>query len=81
MSNESIKIYSDTVVRQTILQGMENERTYPGEFLMGELAFTRDTGRVFVGTFTNNHQENDCKETPGGLIVGNKFHGCIDESS
>lgn len=81
MSNESIKIYSDTVVRQTILQGMENERTYPGEFLMGELAFTRDTGRVFVGTFTNNKQEKDCEETPGGLIVGNKFHGCIDESS
>lgn len=74
-SSDNIKIYNDTVLRHTILQGQESERTTPGEFAMGELAFTRDTGRVFVGTYTENSQSNDYPFCKGGLIVGNKFHG------
>ena len=76
-STEHIKIFTDTVVKQTILQGKEDERKNPGTFSMGELAFTRDTGRVFVGTHSNETDSNDddfgFKE--GGLIVGNKYHG------
>lgn len=76
-SSDNIKIYNDTVLRHTILQGQESERTTPGEFAMGELAFTRDTGRVFVGTYTENSQSNDYPFCKGGLIVGNKFHGIV----
>jgi hypothetical protein len=80
MPTDNIKIYADTVLRHTILQGQEAERTTPGTFAMGELAFTRDTGRVFVGTYTENRSETEqtFKEIPGGLIVGNKFHGKVD---
>jgi hypothetical protein len=46
---------------------------------MGELAFTRDTGRVFVGTYTENRQSNDYPFCKGGLIVGNKFHGIAEK--
>lgn len=77
-SSESIRIYNDTVLRQTILQGYEDERTDPGNFLMGELAFTRDTGRVFAGTFTDNRKNEDCAQIKGGIIVGNKFQGVVE---
>lgn len=81
MPTDNIKIYNDTVLRHTILQGQEAERTTPGTFAMGELAFTRDTGRVFVGTYTENRSDTEqtFKETPGGLIVGNKFHGIVND--
>lgn len=78
-STDNIKIYNDTVLRHTILQGQESERTIPGEFAMGELAFTRDTGRVFVGTYTEKSQSNDYNFHEGGLIVGNKFHGIAEK--
>lgn len=78
-STDNIKIYNDTVLRHTILQGQEAERTDPGTFAMGELAFTRDTGRVFVGTYTENSQSNDYPFYKGGLIVGNKFHGIAEK--
>lgn len=78
-SSESIRIYNDTVLRQTILQGYEDERTDPGNFLMGELAFTRDTGRVFAGTFTDNRKDGtDCEQIKGGILVGNKFQGVVE---
>lgn len=78
MPTDNIKIYTDTVLRHTILQGQEAERTEPGTFAMGELAFTRDTGRVFVGTYTDNRTETDHSYKEGGLIVGNKFYGIVD---
>lgn len=82
-STEHIKIFTDTVVKQTILQGKEDERKNPGTFSMGELAFTRDTARVFVGTQSNEADANDddfgFKE--GGLIVGNKYHGDLNLAS
>lgn len=44
---------------------------------MGELAFTRDTGRVFVGTYTDtdNKKSSDIAYKQGGLLVGNKYYG------
>jgi hypothetical protein len=51
---------------------------------MGELAFTRDTGRVFVGNFTNQNNTDsngvnaDSQEVQGGILVGNKYLGMID---
>jgi hypothetical protein len=65
MPTDNIKIYNDTVLRHTILQGQEAERTIPGTFAMGELAFTRDTGRVFVGTYTDiaSNSEPSFKKT------------------
>jgi hypothetical protein len=45
---------------------------------MGELAFTRDTGRVFVGNFTNTPQTSDTYYVKGGILTGNKYLGFID---
>ena len=45
---------------------------------MGELAFTRDTGRLFVGTYTNLDEDKDASPITGGSIVGNKYLGIID---
>lgn len=82
-STEHIKIFTDTVVKQTILQGKEDERKNPGTFSMGELAFTRDTARVFVGTHSNETDSNadDFGFKEGGLIVGNKYHGDFNLAS
>jgi hypothetical protein len=63
--------------------------TLPGAFTMGELAFTRDTNRVFVGNFTDNEEflysnpnvdvkELKIQQTVGGTLVGNKYLGYID---
>lgn len=79
-STEHIKIFTDTVVKQTILQGKEDERKNPGTFSMGELAFTRDTARVFVGTHSEEEDTDDYGFEEGGLIVGNKYHGDFDFS-
>jgi hypothetical protein len=45
---------------------------------MGELAFTRDTGRLFVGNFTNTVKDVDSNYVSGGVLVGNKYLGLID---
>ena len=45
---------------------------------MGELAFTRDTARLFVGNSTNLDLPNDSSELIGGSLVGNKYLGLID---
>jgi hypothetical protein len=63
--------------------------TLPGAFTMGELAFTRDTNRVFAGNFTDNEEflysnpnvdvkELKIQQTVGGSLVGNKYLGYID---
>lgn len=57
--------------------------TLPGAFTMGELAFTRDTHRVFAGNFTDQSdplydEEIAVQQTPGGTLVGNKYLGYID---
>lgn len=59
--------------------------TLPGAFTMGELAYTRDTNRVFAGNFTNENEflrddEGNIKiqQTVGGSLVGNKYLGYID---
>lgn len=82
-STQYIKIFNDTVLKQSILQGYETQRTNStlGKFTMGELAFTRDTGRVFVGTYTDDKKSSDIpyviddEPNPGGLLVGNKYYG------
>lgn len=76
-SSQYIKIFNDTVLKQSILQGYESQRTDEnlGKFTMGELAFTRDTGRVFVGTYTDNKKSSDIAYKQGGLLVGNKYYG------
>lgn len=84
MASKFIKIYNDTVLKQTILQGYETQRTNPnlGKFSMGELAFTRDTGRVFVGNFSSDKNDKelplDTREINGGILTGNKYIGLID---
>lgn len=62
--------------------------TLPGAFTMGELAFTRDTGRVFVGNFTSEDEFlydtvdgsniQKIQQTVGGTLTGNKYLGYID---
>jgi hypothetical protein len=45
---------------------------------MGELAFTRDTGRLFVGNYSTQDLELDIKTIGGGILTGNKYIGLID---
>lgn len=61
----------------------------PGAFTMGELAYTRDTNRVFVGNFTTDNtflyatpyaedKNQKIQQTVGGTLTGNKYLGYID---
>lgn len=79
--SQYIKFFNDTVLKQSILQGYESERSNEnlGKFTMGELAFTRDTGRVFVGTYTDNRKEDDLPNFTGGILVGNRYFGMDTE--
>lgn len=80
MASNSIKVYNDTVLKQSILQGFQTQRTNEnlGRFTMGELAFTRDTGRLFVGNYTNASKPLDSSYVKGGILSGNKYLGMID---
>lgn len=80
MASKFIKIFNDTVLKQTVLQGYELQRTNDnlGKICMGEVAFTRDTGRLFVGNFSTQELEDDIKYITGGILTGNKYLGIID---
>lgn len=80
MAQHFIKIFDDTVLKQSVNQGFESQRTNSrlGQFTMGELAFTRDTARLFVGNFTNKTHDKDSSYVIGGSLVGNKYLGLID---
>lgn len=80
MAQQFIKIFDDTVLKQSVNQGFEVQRTNTrlGKFTMGELAFTRDTGRLFVGNFTNLKEDKDSEFVSGGILTGNKYLGMID---
>lgn len=86
---ETVRIMNDTVLKLSIMQGLEAQRTNDklGQFTSGELAYTRDTGRVFVGDFSdgmsfNTEEQPDIQKnlqsTMGGSITGNKYIGLID---
>ena len=108
MSQNTVQIFDDNVLKITIKQGSESERfnidfnnihpggdvkygtsetinilakdsisTVPGSFSSGELAYTRDTGRVFVGSLTDSRESNQ-QITFGGTLVGNKYLGFVD---
>lgn len=81
MAQKSVLIFNDTVIKLSINQGLEEQRVQEtlGTFTSGELAYTRDTGRVFVGD--NSDGEGDhvgMQETIGGSLVGNKYLGLLD---
>ena len=82
MSKNHIKIFDDTVLKQSINQGTEIQRTASnlGRFTMGELAFTRDTGRVFVGVGSSKDYSDlhGIPEVLGGILTGNRYLGYID---
>lgn len=80
MASTSLKIYNDTVLKQSTLQGYQVQRTNDnlGRFTMGELAFTRDTGRLFIGNYTNNTTTLDSNYVSGGILTGNKYLGFVD---
>jgi hypothetical protein len=83
MASTSVKIFNDTVLKQSVLQGYEVQRTNDnlGRFTMGELAFTRDTGRLFIGNYTGNNttiNSADSSYVAGGILTGNKYLGFID---
>lgn len=48
-----------------------------GALCSGELGFTRDTHRLFVGNISEDLRGN-CQQTPGGVLSGNKYLGFID---
>ena len=85
---ESDRFQSDNIDATSIVH--KSTSTLPGAFTMGELAYTRDTNRVFVGNFTNEKEflygselasENNgqiIQQTVGGTLVGNKYLGYVD---
>lgn len=48
-----------------------------GSFTSGELAYTRDTNRLFIGNISEN-LKNTQQQTLGGVLSGNKYLGYID---
>lgn len=86
MAQNSIEIFDDTVLKLTVNQGTEKERsiTTVGNFTMGELAFARDTGRLFVGdcsdgeTLPTTTESGEINYTKGGILTGNRYLGIID---
>lgn len=77
-----IQIFNDTVVKMSINQGLESQRDTEtlGSFTVGELAYTRDSGRVFVGDYTDADHPGQ-QMTKGGSLVGNKYLGSIDSKT
>lgn len=51
--------------------------TQTNAFNSGELIYSRDTNRVFVGNFSPILAENQ-QQTLGGVLVGNKYLGYVD---
>lgn len=86
MAQNSIEIFDDTVLKLTVNQGTEKERseTTVGNFTMGELAFARDTGRLFIGdcsddkTLPTTTESGEINYTKGGILAGNRYLGIID---
>ena len=81
MATNSIKLFDDTVIKLSVNQGLEDQRATEilGNFTSGELAFTRDTGRLFVGDNSDGEAEHQgIQETIGGTLVGNKYLGLVD---
>jgi len=60
----TIEITADTVVKILVRRGTDSERQVT-TFTEGELGYTIDTQRLFIGDGI----------TPGGIIAGNKFLG------
>jgi len=60
----AIQILNDTLIKLIVRQGTDSERQ---NIILnsGEIGFTTDTERVFVGNGTDS----------GGVLVGNKFKG------
>lgn len=72
-------IPNESIVRFTVNQGTEEQRraSHRAAFLIGELAFTRDTQRLFVGNFT---AADGVQVTRGGTLTGNKLLKPMDSS-
>jgi len=66
----AIEITQDTVVKILIRRGTDAERQL-ATLTEGELGYCIDTQRVFVGDGV----------TPGGIVVGNKFLGSINNKT
>lgn len=86
MAQNKIEIFDDSVLKLTVNQGTEEERseTTLGNFNMGELAFARDTGRLFVGDCSDDETvpttlpDGTLNYTKGGILTGNRYLGLID---
>lgn len=55
----------------------DNISSIPGSFSTGELAYTRDTNRLFIGNLSEDLR-NSQQQTLGGVLSGNKYLGYID---
>ena len=96
MSQKEVKLYDDSVIKLTIKQGTEKERfpnlssdkllsyndinSVSGALVSGELGWTRDTNRLFVGNISDELKTAN-QQTLGGVLTGNKYLGFIDSRS
>lgn len=50
-----------------------------GSLVSGELGYTRDTNRLFIGNISD--QSKNVQQTLGGVLSGNKYLGYVDSDS
>ena len=59
------------------LLNFEKITSVSGALVSGELGYTRDTNRLFVGNISESLSGQQ-QQTPGGTLTGNKYLGFID---
>ena len=63
------------------IDNFESMSAMPGAFTSGELAYTRDTNRLFVGNISEETNKKGSQQTFGGVLTGNKYLGYIDSKA
>ena len=72
-----ITIGSGTFLKGEDLLDFDKINSVSGALNSGELGYTRDTNRLFVGNISEDLNGKQ-QQTPGGVLTGNKYLGFID---
>ncbi len=75
-NNENSWTYNNTEID---IRDWDTIYTLPGSLSSGELAYTRDTSRIFVGNIYDSKADAEGhQQTLGGVLAGNKYLGYVD---
>lgn len=72
-----ITIGSGSFVKGEDLLDFDKINSISGALNSGELGYTRDTNRLFVGNISEDLNGKQ-QQTPGGVLTGNKYLGFVD---